>query len=86
MKRIIVLAISVLFLLAVPLAAIAADMTVDNPKGTPDDGKGTTTTVVVETPDHTQVLGGHSCHALHGLLNAAHHSHRLHVRVVLSAK
>jgi hypothetical protein len=69
MKRTLFFAMVVLFLLAVPFAAMAVTQV-----GGGDGGKGGTPTPVVVTPDHTQCLGGQSTHDRWGLVNAAEHS------------
>jgi hypothetical protein len=71
MKRTLFFAMVVLFLLAVPFAAMAVTQV-----GGGDGGKGGTPVPVVVTPDHTQCLGGQATHDHNwwGLVNAAEHS------------
>ncbi len=68
MKRTLILGIVLVFFLAVPFAAMSADLI-----GPGDGGKGSHEFAVVN-PNHTQVLGGKSTHASGGLANAASHS------------
>jgi hypothetical protein len=73
MRRALFFATVVLFLVAVPFAAMAVDQL-----GKGDTGKGgqAASTPVVVTPDHTQCLGGRFfyAHAWWGLRTAAEHS------------
>ncbi len=63
-KRIVIIGVALLFLLAVPFAAMGCS------KGDPSQ-PGKEVFFVVKNPDHVQVLGGKSVHAWIGLLNAA---------------
>jgi hypothetical protein len=72
MKKILILAIVLVFFLAVPFAAMSADMVAAG-----KSGGGSSTTFAVVNPNHTQVLGGNSTNATSasgGLANAAAHS------------
>ncbi len=62
-KRILIFGVMLLFLLAVPFAAMGC------PKSDPGPGKDVY--FVVKNPDHVQVLGGTSVHAWRGLYVAA---------------
>ena len=73
MKKILIFAIVLVFFLAVPFAAMSADMVAAGKGG----GAGSSTAFAVVNPNHTQVLGGNSTNATSasgGLANAAAHS------------